>query len=166
MRTLPLLLVWTLAWGSTSIAAAGETPAAALAFTSAQSRHEQTAAELAAKRAFVPSIRELAARIADDSATVYQRVKAFAESRQLRLDGASGDPLPLHDKRGPAFDRAYMTAMVDSHKAVLAALQPYTGADDQDLARMARDTSAVLHAHLDSALAIRERLANLGIKTD
>lgn len=167
MRAPSLAFMLSLALGGTAIAAAAaETPAAALALTSVQSQHEQAAAQVAAKRAMVPSIRELAARIAADSATLQRRVLEFAASRQLKLEAANGAPLPLHDRRGPAFDRAYMAAMVESHKAVLAALEPYTRTDDQDLARMARDSSAVLNAHLDSATAIRERLASLGIKTD
>lgn len=152
--------------GSAFVALASETPAAALALTSAQSLHEQSAAEVAAKRAMVPWIRELAARIADDSASLHRRVRAFADSRRIELDPADGAPLALHDKQGPAFDRAYMNAMVESHKTVLAALKPHTDADDEALARIARETSAVLNEHLQSALAIRERLAGLGIKTD
>lgn len=168
MRALPIAwLSLVLALGSGSPAAvAGETPTAALALASAQSRHEQSAAEIAAKRALVPSIRALAARIADDSAALQRRVTEFAHRRRLELEAANGAPLALHDKQGPAFDRAYMAAMVDSHKTVLAALQPYTDADDEALARIARESSAVLNAHLDSAMAIRERLAGLGIKTD
>lgn len=167
MHAPALALMLSLALGGTAIAAAaGETPAAALALTSAQSGHEQAAAQVASKRALVPSIRELAARIADDSLSLQQRVLAFAASRRLKLDAANGAPLPLHDKQGPAFDRAYMAAMVESHKAVLTALKPYTEAKDTDLARMARESSAVLNGHLESAMAIRERLAGLGIKTD
>lgn len=167
MRAPAIAWMLSVALGGTAIAAAaGQTPAAALALTSVQSGHEQAAAQVAAKRALVPSIRELAARIADDSASLRQRVLEFAASRQMKLDAANGAPLALHDRQGPAFDRAYMAAMVESHKAVLTALKPYTEANDTDLARMARESSAVLNGHLESAMAIRERLASLGIKTD
>ena len=112
---------------------------------------------LAKDKASSREVKAFARRMIDDHTKAGNELKAVADRKHLTWPAAlPADAIALKDRlsklSGAAFDRAYIDAMVDGHRAALADVraEAQSGADP-DVKAWASKASSTVQAHLTHA---------------
>jgi putative membrane protein len=110
-------------------------------------------------------VKDFGAMMVRDHSKANDELKAFASRRNLNLNTDSLMNLhkshieSLKKKTGAAFDKAYMSMMLDDHKKDVAEFEKASKmCKDQECLGWAGKTLPVLQTHLDSAQAINKSL--------
>jgi putative membrane protein len=102
-------------------------------------------------------VKAFAQRMIDDHTKAGDELKAVAQRKHYTLPSAiPADAVALKDKlsklNGAAFDRAYIDAMVDGHRAALAEVKTEAqSGSDPDVKAWATKASSTVQAHLTHA---------------
>jgi len=126
--------------------------------------------KLAAEKATSDDVKKFGRRMADDHSKANDELKTLAQNKQITLP-AEPDPRAraMHDKlaklSGPAFDRAYMQAMVADHKKDVNEfrLEAKSG-KDADVKGWAAKTLPTLEEHLRLAQSANSAVGTSGKK--
>jgi putative membrane protein len=113
--------------------------------------------KLAAEKGSTDAVKKFGQRMADDHSKANDELKALASQKKIALPSELGaDDKALRDRlvklSGPAFDRAYMTAMVSDHVKDVNEfkLEAHRGTDP-DVKAWAAKTLPTLEDHLRMA---------------
>jgi len=115
--------------------------------------------ELAAKRAQDPRVQQFARQVATDRKTASKELMQLAKRLDVPLSTAMAPrQKALHDRlskaRGEDFDRQYMSAMVDDHRAEVATFEREAREGrDPEVKAFAERTLPTLRQHLELAQA-------------
>ena len=119
---------------------------------------------LAKDKAASRDVKGFAQRMIDDHSKAGEELKAIAQRKNLTWpSGLAPDAVALKDKlsklSGPAFDRAYIDAMVNGHRDVLEVVktQAQAGGDAEIKAWAMKATSSV-QAHLTHAQDVQREI--------
>jgi putative membrane protein len=164
MLSVVSLTILVLAQGSPGEGPRGVPPATPpdrqfLQDAAAAGRAEVEIAELAAKKASDPQVREFARHMADDHQTSNKELMQLAKRQGVSLPTAmaSRHKALLHrlaKLEGAEFDRQYMDAMVNDHREVVARFEHEVQAGrDPDVKAFAERTLPTLRHHLELAVA-------------
>ena len=129
---------------------------------------EVSLAELAAGRSENPVIQDVAIKLLEDHRRANERVKAFAERRQLTLPTELGkhqlDVDRLAQLSGPDFGKAYLKEMIEHHEQAVATFQRQAeeGADPH-IRAWAAELVTTLRGHLQMIQGAAEKLS---VETD
>jgi putative membrane protein len=113
--------------------------------------------KLAAEKGSTQDVKEFGRMMVDDHTKANAELKSLADKKDVTLPAG---PKPAHKAvqarleklSGPAFDKAYMAAMVKDHrKAVDLFTRNSNGASDDDVQAWATRTLPALRHHLDEA---------------
>jgi len=113
--------------------------------------------KMAADKASADNVKQFGQRMVTDHSKANDELKALAESKKITLPTEMGaEEKALHDRlaklSGPAFDRAYMKAMLDDHvKDVNAFKMEAKSGKDPDIKAWAAKTLPTLEDHLKQA---------------
>jgi len=125
---------------------------------------EVAAGQLAQSKAQNNDVKMFAGMMVNDHTGANQQVKDLAAKLQVTLPAA---PSQEHQekideagkKEGKAFDKAYMSMMVDDHKKTIALFKEgASAAGNEEVKNFINNTIPKLQMHLDSAQAIQKRL--------
>ena len=125
---------------------------------------EVAAGQAAQSKATNESVKMFAGMMVNDHTGANQQVKDLAARLQVSLPA---EPSEQHKKKideaskkeGKAFDKAYMTMMVDDHKKTISLFKDGAEkAGNQEVKTFINNTIPKLQMHLDSAQAIQKRL--------
>ena len=120
--------------------------------------------QLAVKNAKSPDVKQFGQRMVDDHTKVGKELQSLAGKKNLtaptEVDSKTKGTLDRLSKlSGDAFDKAYMTEMVDEHEADVAAFQRQsTSPGDKDLSSFAAKSLPTLEEHLQMAKSIAAKL--------
>lgn len=111
--------------------------------------------QLGAKRATNPEVKALAKMIVDDHSTANKELKGLAQKKGVTLPPNKQMVVPdegMSARTGNDFDKAFAQAMVDDHKADIAAFEKAAqSAADPDVKAWAAGKLPTLRAHLEKA---------------
>jgi putative membrane protein len=113
--------------------------------------------KMAAEKASSDAVKKFGQRMADDHGKANDELKTLAQSKNITLPTAMGpQEKALHDRlmklSGPAFDQAYMKAMVSDHvKDVNEFRMESKSGKDPDVKAWAAKTLPTLEEHLKMA---------------
>ena len=113
--------------------------------------------KLAAEKASSDAVKQFAKRMVDDHSKANEELKTLAQSKNVTLPSEIGqEQKALRDRltklSGPAFDQAYMKAMVNDHlKAVSAFRSESRTGKDAEVKAWAARTLPTLEEHLKLA---------------
>jgi len=122
---------------------------------------EVAVGRLAQQRGASAGVRNFGRTLERDHAMA--KAQALATARRLRITVAPGAIKPeaaqtrrqLMRLRGPAFDRAFVGAMVSDHRKDIAKFELQARTGDRTTAALARTTLPHLRHHLDLALRLQ-----------
>ena len=120
---------------------------------------------IAQQNAASQRVKDFGAMMVRDHSKANDELKAFASKRNLMLNTDSLMALhkshidAMKNKTGAAFDKAYMSMMLDDHKKDVAEFEKASKmCKDQECQGWAGKTLPTLQTHLDSAQAISKAL--------
>ena len=120
---------------------------------------------IAQQNAASQRVKDFGAMMVHDHSKANDELKAFASKRNLMLNTDSLMALhkshidAMKNKTGAAFDKAYMSMMLDDHKKDVAEFEKASKmCKDQECQGWAGKTLPTLQTHLDSAQAISKAL--------
>ena len=114
---------------------------------------EVSMSNLARQRAADPDVKDFASRMVQDHTQANRQLHQIAWRKGVTvptdMDFSHRIAMRnMRNRRGDAFDRAYMRQMVDDHQATLAMFRTYArNGDDPDLRAFARQTLPALEHH-------------------
>lgn len=118
--------------------------------------------KLALKNASSPKVKEFAKMMVDDHSKANMELKTAAEKKNITLPAALSDKCQkkyndLMSKKGPDFDKAYMSEMVDGHQDVLDEMNKEAeNGKDADLRMWAQGKVDVIKHHLEIAKSTKD----------
>jgi len=127
--------------------------------------------KLAAQKASSDEVKKFGQRMADDHGKANDELKTLAQKKNITLPGdLDAKDKALHDKleklSGPAFDRAYMQAMLTDHQKDVSEFRTESkSGTDPDVKAWAAKTLPTLEDHLKQARETRGAVATSGTKT-
>ena len=125
---------------------------------------EVAAGQVAQGKAVNESVKMFAGMMVNDHTGANQQVKDLASRLQVTLPAAASEAHQkmideTGKKEGKAFDKAYMTMMVNDHKKTIALFKESAAtAGNAEVKAFIDATLPKLQVHLDSAQAIQKRL--------
>ena len=126
--------------------------------------------KLASEKASSAEVKSFGQRMVDDHTKAGDELKTLAQSKNITLP-TEIDPKEkaLRDRlsklSGEAFDRAYMTAMLDDHRKVANAFRIESrGGKDPEVKAWAAKTLPTITAHLDLAQQANKAVGTSGKK--
>jgi putative membrane protein len=126
--------------------------------------------KLAVDKASSPEVKQFGQKMVDDHGKANDQLKSLAQSKNITLPSdLSAKDKALHDRlsklSGPAFDRAYMRAMVTDHTKDVNEFraQAKSGADP-DVKSWASNTLPTLESHLQMAKEANRAVGTSGVK--
>jgi putative membrane protein len=126
--------------------------------------------KLAVDKASSPEVKQFGQKMVDDHGKANEQLKSLAQSKNITLPSdLSAKDKALHDRlsklSGPAFDRAYMRAMVTDHTKDVNEFraQAKSGADP-DVKSWASNTLPTLESHLQMAKEANRAVGTSGVK--
>ena len=125
---------------------------------------EVSAGQVAQSKAVNESVKLFASMMISDHTAANQQVKDFASRYGVALPSAASEEHQkkiddVNKKEGKAFDKAYMSLMVDDHKKTIDLFKDAAGkAGNEEVKNFINNTIPKLQLHLDSAQAIEKRL--------
>nr|WP_262909538.1 DUF4142 domain-containing protein [Niabella pedocola] len=102
-------------------------------------------------------VRNFGRRMINDHAEANKEIRKLATQKNISLPASLSDGMKKKYNRflrlkGAAFDKAYITLMVEDHKEDINAFRHYTGSGaGQNLVQWAKRELPVLEAHLQQA---------------
>lgn len=126
--------------------------------------------KLAADKASSPDVKQFGQKMVDDHGKANDQLKGLAQSKNITLPTElSAKDKALHDRlsklSGPAFDRAYMRAMVTGHtKDVNEFRTESKSGADADVKAWASNTLPTLETHLKMAKDANRAVGTSGVK--
>lgn len=124
-------------------------------------------AELAAQKSQNDAVKQFASHMQSDHSTANSELESIAKQENIpvpdKLDAKhQAEVDSLSKKSGAAFDKAYATAMVKSHKQAVALFKSGSHSSDQNIASFANKTLPTLESHQRMAddLASQMRVAS------
>lgn len=120
--------------------------------------------QLAQQKATNAQVKDFGAMMVHDHTMANDEVKALAARRSVTLPSMPGDEKKsdkedLTKKSGAAFDKAFMSQMVDDHQETIDLFENSAGkVNDTEVKTFINNTIPKLKMHLDSAKAIQKRL--------
>jgi putative membrane protein len=127
--------------------------------------------KLAAEKASSPDVKKFGQRMADDHGKANDELKTLAQNKNISLPtdlDAKDKALQnrLSKLSGPAFDRAYMQAMLTDHQKDVSEFRTESkSGTDPDVKAWAAKTLPTLEDHLKEARETRGAVATSGTKT-
>lgn len=127
---------------------------------------EVEAGKLASVRAADPEVKKFGQTMVADHAKSHQKLKALAETRKLDLPTApdaekKAETAKLEAQRGPAFDAAYMHAMVKAHQKTVALLEEQIQhGKDATVRHFAQETLPTVKHHLEIAQQLQAKVSH------
>jgi len=120
--------------------------------------------QLAQSKAESPAVKQFAQRMVDDHSKNEEPLRNLAKSVNVTWPSeVSAKHQELQRKlsglQGAAFDRAYMSAMVDDHKHEVGEFQKATKSADPNVQAYASQTLPVLQEHLTLAQNVQKELS-------
>lgn len=117
-------------------------------------------AELARDRASTDRVKELARVIEEAHGRANDELETIADRRDVTVGdgmhpGHEALEARLEGLKGPAFDRAYLDAMVEKHRKDIEAFTTAAQSSDPDIRMFAEKTLPTLRAHLAQAEAVQ-----------
>jgi putative membrane protein len=159
---------------STHTGHTGEQPSSASGLSSADQAFVKEAAiggmaevdlgQLAASKATNPDVKQFGQRMVDDHGKANDELKSWASKNSVNLPTEldakhKAEHARLEKLSGDAFDRAYMTLMVEDHTKDVAAFEKQSkSAKDADLKAWVTKTLPTLQDHLKSAKDVSGKL--------
>jgi putative membrane protein len=139
---------------------ASEAGAAFLRKAAEANAAEIKTSQAAQTRAVDPAVKAFANRMVDEHTANEHALDALAKKRNVAV-GAEPDPDrqirigSLQELKGPAFDRAYMNAMLDQHAQTIALFENAARSiDDAEIRQFIEATLPVLREHAEAAKAL------------
>jgi len=120
--------------------------------------------QLAQTNSMNKQVKAFGALMIKDHGAGNEKLKALAASKNIILpDSVSNHQQKMKErlerKKGEAFDRAYISMMIDDHKRDIRAFKSAAkNAADVEIKAFALDNLPVLSAHLDSALNLQRKM--------
>jgi putative membrane protein len=120
--------------------------------------------QLAQQKAQNKRVKDFGAMMVKDHTKANEEMKALAANKNVTLPQAMGEDHQKHvtdlrEKTGKAFDKAYMSMMVDDHQEDVNDFENIsTNGKDADLKAFAAKTLPVLRTHLESAKSINDAI--------
>jgi putative membrane protein len=110
-----------------------------------------------------PRVKEFGAMMIKDHSDANNQLKNIAQSLNVPVSDSLSKMHQRHvdnlsKKKGAAFDKAYMSMMVNDHKADIKEFEKASKASNTAVSNFASQTLPVLNKHLDSAQAINKKL--------
>jgi len=110
-----------------------------------------------------PRVKEFGAMMIKDHTEATNQLKSIAQSLNVPVSDSlskmhQGHVDMLSKKKGKAFDKAYMSMMVNDHKKDIKEFEKASKAGNSSVSNFASQTLPVLNKHLDSAQAINKKL--------
>lgn len=131
----------------------------------AQANHNEVAlGKMAADKASNDDVKKFAQRMVNDHSKAQDQLKELPEVKATNMPMAMGSEAKALQSRlsrlsGSAFDKAYISAMVEDHQKDVQKFERATrNISNQDLKRWAADTLPVLQEHLQQARKIQQEL--------
>jgi putative membrane protein len=154
---------------STAPAAATWTDANIVALLDEANAADSSAGAVAATKGTAAAVREFAKRMMRDHHTLRAQGEALAKKLNVTPAASSDDPVTAAAQKemdtlnstakGKDFDRAYIDAEVDIHKAVLGLATKAAGiTQTAELKNLIQKAAPVIQGHLDKAEAIQKTL--------
>lgn len=118
--------------------------------------------QLAQTNSLNQRVKNFGAMMIKDHGEAGEKLKALAASKNITLpDSISNhqqkEKERLQQKRGNAFDEAYINIMVDDHKKDIREFEKEaTSGTNEDIKAFASNNLPLLHMHLDSAASIQK----------
>ncbi|MDR6569579.1 DUF4142 domain-containing protein [Chitinophaga ginsengisegetis] len=120
--------------------------------------------QLAQTNSMNKQVKAFGALMIKDHGAGNEKLKALAASKNIILpDSVSNHQQKMKErlekKKGEAFDRAYISMMIDDHKRDIRAFKSAAkSAADVEIKAFALDNLPILSAHLDSALNLQRKM--------
>jgi len=110
-----------------------------------------------------PRVKEFGAMMIKDHTDATNQLKGIAQSLNVPVSDSlskmhQGHVDMLSKKKGKAFDKAYMSMMVNDHKKDIKEFEKASKGSNTTVSNFASQTLPVLNKHLDSAQAINKKL--------
>ncbi len=141
------------------------TPAELLAELAAGNAAGLKAAGLAADRAVVPAVRDLALTLVADHTRNRARLESLAKEMGLPLPASAGRPDSLGADalaglQGVEFDRTFVRVQIEAHRSGINAIQNHllAAAQGEQVRRYLEATLTAMRAHLASLAEVQARL--------
>jgi putative membrane protein len=120
---------------------------------------------LAQQKAADPEVKKFGQMMIDDHTAASAELKTIAENKNRRLPSDlgkhKGDFDNMRNLSGAEFDRAYVKAMIDAHKADVEAFEEQSkSAADADIKAFAAKQLPILKKHHEQAEALGKRILN------
>jgi len=125
---------------------------------------EMQLGQLAQENARNERVKRFGAMMIKDHGEGVEKLKALASSKKIALpDSISNrqqkEKGQLQQKKGAAFDEAYIAMMVDDHKKDIQEFErEATNGTNEAIKAFARDNLRMLHIHLDSATNVQKAI--------
>lgn len=126
---------------------------------------EVEAGKLASARATHPEVKKFGQTMVSDHSKSNEKLKALAATRKFdlptALDGEKkAEKTKLEAQSGPAFDAAYMDAMVKAHRKTVSLLQQQINTGkDATIKRFAEETLPTVKRHLEMAQQLQAKVS-------
>jgi putative membrane protein len=120
--------------------------------------------QLAQTHSMNQQVKAFGALMIKDHGAAGEKLKALAASKNITLPDAGSNQQQkikerLEMKKGEAFDRAYISIMIDDHKKDIREFKRAAkNAADLEIRAFAVDNLPVLSAHLDSAQSLEKKM--------
>ena len=110
-----------------------------------------------------PRVKEFGAMMIKDHSDANNQLKNIAQSFNVPVSDSLSKMHQKHvdnltKKKGAAFDKAYMSMMVNDHKTDIKEFEKASKSSNTAVSNFASQTLPVLNKHLDSAQAINKKL--------
>lgn len=110
-----------------------------------------------------PRVKEFGAMMIKDHSDANNQLKNIAQSFNLQVSDSLSKMHQRHvdnlnKKKGAAFDKAYMSMMVNDHKTDIKEFEKASKSSNTAISNFALQTLPALNKHLDSAQAINKKL--------
>ena len=130
----------------------------------ASGKAEVALATLAQQKASNDRVRQYATKLHGDHQKANSELTALAAKKKVTIPDIPADKKAVHDRlsgqSGAEFDRAYMTQMVQDHKASVSLFTTASSSSDADVKAFAEKTLPTLKIHLSDAEAILKELGS------
>jgi putative membrane protein len=129
---------------------------------------EVEAGKLAAARAANPEVKKFGQMMVTDHSKSNEKLKALADTRKVDLPKTpdaekKAEKAKLEAQSGPAFDAAYMDAMVKAHQKTVSLLEDQLkNGKDATIRHFAQETLPTVKRHLETAQQLQAQVSRSG----
>jgi putative membrane protein len=129
---------------------------------------EVEAGKLASARAANPEVKKFGQMMVSDHSKSNEKLKALADTRKVDLPKTldaekKAEKTKLEAQSGPAFDAAYMDAMVKAHEKTVGLLEnQIKNGKDATIRHFAQETLPTVKRHLETAEQLQAQVSRSG----